>query len=53
MPGQKVRNNRSVGEKVMKITILGALILAAVALIVLLLLNSLNQKNDGDKQIDG
>jgi hypothetical protein len=42
-----------VGEKVMKITILGAVILAAVALILLLLLNSLNQKNDGDKQIDG
>jgi hypothetical protein len=37
----------------MKITILGAVMLAAVALIVLLLLNSLNQKNDGGKQIEG
>jgi hypothetical protein len=47
-----VRNNRSVGEKVMKITILGAVILTVVVLIVFLFLNSLNQKNDGDRQID-
>jgi hypothetical protein len=36
----------------MKITILGAVILTVVVLIVFLFLNSLNQKNDGDRQID-
>jgi hypothetical protein len=37
----------------MKITILGAAFLFAVVLIVLLVLKSLNQKSDGNKQIDG
>jgi len=37
----------------MKITILGAAFLVAVVLIALLVLNSLNQRIDGDKQIDG
>ena len=47
-----MRNNRAVGKKVMKITILGAVMLAAVVSIVLLLLKSQSRMNDGDKHIE-
>ena len=47
MSQEKLRRNRTVGADTMKITVVGAILIAAVVIASVLLILSLNEENDG------
>ncbi len=47
MPTEKLRRDNTVGARTMRITVVGAVLIIAAAIVVVLVVQALNNKQDG------